>query len=141
MERPRTKTRKGGKTTHPLGSPKKTSSVTTKAMKDEARRADLKRPFYFLKEDALERVRRLTGEKNFLCFCHRLQTEFNYGAGSEFWMTIESEQGKRKLVHFDRNQTCREVLLSSYNFRYEEVFAAKKDGTLRSIGAINQMAA
>lgn len=113
-----------------------TVSVAKPVVKKEQRRA-----FYFLKEDVLEKVRKIAGEKNFLYFCYRLQTEFNFGASPEFWLTVESEKGKRKLVHFDRSEACREVFLSDHYYRYEEIVAAKEDGTLRSIGWINPIAA
>jgi len=118
-----------------------TVSAAKPEVKKELSKKELKRAFYFLKEDVLEKIRKIAGEKNFLYFCYRLQTEFNFGASPEFWLTVESEKGKRKLVHFDRSEACREVFLSDHYYRYEEIVAAKEDGTLRSIGWINPIAA
>lgn len=129
-----------------FGSPKKSKvekSVESKAVttvREPEDRRDLRKVFYFLKEDVLERVRKIAGEKGFLYFCHRLQSEFNFNDKDEFWIQLNTEKG-RKLVHFNRSESCRSVYLASYTFRYEEIIAAKKDGTLRSIGAINQMTA
>ncbi len=151
-----TTVKKAKKPSSLLGSPKKKSvrkdvhevpeipvtvSAAKPVVKKELSKKELRRPFYFLKEDALEKVRKIAGEKNFLYFCYRLQTEFNFGESSEFWLTVESEKGRRKLIHFDRSETCREVFLSDHYYRFEEVMAAKADGTLRSIGWINPIAA
>jgi len=96
--------------------------------------ADKGQPFFFIKEESMEGIRKLSGEKQFLSVCHRLQTALNFNKQKELWMTIDSDNGKSTKAFFSRETLCKTVFLPLGFYRYGEVFAACRNGSVRSMG-------